>query len=883
MVGLFESRIGQEKAGLKVVRIFTFHANMAIIGKLTRMQDISQIKGLSEQEALEKQHQYGVNELPSAKPRNFFSLAFQVIREPMFILLLVAGTLYLLVGDIKEALLLLSFVFIVMGITFYQENKTEKALYALKRLSSPRALVIRDKMEKRIAGRDVVVGDILVLKEGDRVPADGVVLFGVNLSVDESLLTGESVPVRKISQEDTNISHPDEKKEHSWVYSGTLVVQGHGVVEVCAIGIQTELGKIGTILKRTAPEKTALQLETASLVKNIAILGFTLCLLVILADGFLRGHWIEGFLAGITLAMAILPEEIPVILTVFLALGAWRMSKENILTRNPQAIEMLGSATVLCVDKTGTLTLNKMSLTRVFASGAFYDIQSHLNDPFPEQFHEVLEFGILASQKDPFDPMERSLKDLGNKLLVHTEHLHHDWALVHEYPLSEELLAMSHVWQSPDEKKYFIAAKGSPEAVIDLCHLEQIQTQQILVQVGEMAKDGLRVLGVARAYFQHPDLPHHQHDFNFEFLGLLGFIDPIRPAVPEALSACRQAKIRVVMITGDYPATAQHIAREIGLAPAEEVLTGTEIEEISEPKLQDKIKSVAIFARIVPEQKLQLVNAFKANGDVVAMTGDGVNDSPALKSAHIGIAMGGRGTDVARESASLVLLDDDFTSIVHAIRMGRRIFDNLKKAIAYIVAIHIPIAGLSLIPVLFNLPLILLPAHIVFLQLIIDPVCSIVFEAEVEEKNIMSRPPRDIQSPIFNKTLLGFGALQGGGILMIILGVYISSLYRGLTAKDARTISFTLLVLANLILILINRSRTQSLWVTLKSKNPAFWWVSGGALVALGCILYIPVLRNLFQFSFLHPIDLLVCLGAGMIILGWLKGITLFQNRRLTS
>jgi Ca2+-transporting ATPase len=847
---------------------------------VNRALDLDNPRGLSEIEAAERLRQEGYNELPSSKQRSIFAIAFSVVREPMFLMLVACGVLYLLLGDVEEALMLLGFVFVVMGITLYQERKTERALEALRDLTSPRALVVRNGAEKRIAGRDVVRGDILVVKEGDRVPADAILLSCLNLSVDESLLTGESVPVRKSAAQAVEAMGPPGGDDLPFIYSSTLVVQGQGIAEVRAIGMRSEIGKIGRALQTVESEETPLQKETGQLVRNLVVVGLSLCALVIVIYGLTRGDWLQGFLAGITLAMATLPEEFPVVLSIFLALGAWRISQKQVLTRRVPAVETLGSATVLCVDKTGTLTLNRMSVSKMFAEGEYYELGNPVTSAMPETFHELAEFSILASQIDPFDPMEKAIKQLGEQYLGQTEHLHQDWALVHEYPLSKELLSLSRVWRSPNGTDYIIAAKGAPEAIADLCHFDEKQIERLSRHIGTMADEGLRVLGVAKARFEHPALPSVQHDFTFEFLGLVGLADPVRPTVPDAIRECYAAGIRVVMITGDYPGTARNIARQIGLTPSDRFITGPELDSLSDGDLRGRVKEANIFARVVPEQKLRLVNALKANGEVVAMTGDGVNDAPALKSAHIGIAMGGRGTDVARESAALVLLDDDFSSIVQAVKLGRRIFDNIKKAIAYILAIHVPIAGMSLIPVLLKWPLVLLPVHIVFLELIIDPACSIVFEAEPEETDVMTRRPRNPKARLFNRWTLTVSLLQGVSVLIIVLAVFAIALYRGQGEEQARALTFTTLIVANLGLIMTNRSWSRTIVSTLRSRNTALWLVILGAMVFLGLVLYVPFLRGLFRFGMLHPIDLWICLAAGIVSILWFEGLKLINGSR---
>ena len=844
--------------------------------------DINDISGLSESDVLRRLASEGYNELPLTKRRNVFDIALEVIREPMFLLLITGGVIYLFLGDIREAVMLMSFVIVVMGITLYQERKTERALEALKDLSSPRALVIRDKTRKRISGREIVRGDIIVLAEGDRVPADASLISCTNLSIDESLLTGESVPVLKTSCGSVEEMGRPGGDNIPFVFSGTLVVQGYGIAEVKSTGVNTELGKIGKALQAVEPEETLLQRETAHLVGRLAAWGLSICSLVVIVYGATRDDWLSGLLAGITLAMAMLPEEFPVVLTVFLALGAWRISQKRVLTRRVEAVETIGSTSVLCVDKTGTLTLNKMRIRKIYAGGKFCEIDD-ANNTIPEDFHEVVEFGILASQMKPFDPMEMAFTALGGQALSETEHLHENWTLVQEYPLSQDLLAMSRVWKSPDNINFIIAAKGAPEAIADICHLSEEHISGLSEKIDSMAKEGLRIIGVAKAEFRQTDLPVGQHDFKFKFLGLVGLADPVRPGVAEAIGECYAAGIRVVMITGDYAVTAQNIAKQIGLKQTDGIITGAELEKIDAAELRERIKTINIFARVVPEQKLHIVDALKANGEVVAMTGDGVNDAAALKSAHIGIAMGGRGTDVAREASSIVLLDDDFSSIVKAIRMGRRIFDNLKKAMTYILAIHVPIAGMSLLPVIFNWPLVLLPFHIVFLELIIDPACSIVFEAESEEINTMNKPPRNLQEPLFSRRNIAFSLMQGLSVLFVVLAVFVAAMYRGQGELDARTLSFTTLIIANIGLILTNRSRSSTIIDTLRSPNRALWWVLTGAIFFLCMVLYVPVLRDMFHFSTLHPVDIIISLAAGMISVIWFEAVKIINRRQRIS
>ena len=841
--------------------------------------DLKTIRGLTVQEVAEQFRKDGPNELPSSKPRSVFRIAVQVVLEPVFLILVACGAIYISLGDTQDAVVLLGFVFLVTAISLYQEHKTERTLEALRDLSSPRARVIRDGQESRIAGREVVVGDIVMLAEGDRVPADSLILSAINLSADESFLTGESVPVRKaaVGPGTTPPSTRPGGDDLPFVYSGTLITQGSGVAKVLATGMNTELGKVGKSLQTLLPEKTRLQKETAHWVWMLAIGAVLICLLVVVLYGFINGNWTLGLLSGLTLAMAILPNELPVVLTIFMAIGAWRISKHRVLTRRVPVIETLGSTTVLCVDKTGTVTMNRMSVKKLFVQDEFHDVKNGERGPLPEKFHGLVEFGILASQRDPFDPMERALNEAGERHLADTEHLHADWVLVRQYPLSRELLALSHVWRSPDGGDFVIAAKGAPEAIADLCHLDQKQMLDLTLRVQSMAAEGLRILGVAQATFSEPGLPDIQHDFRFEFLGIIGLEDPVRPGVPAAIQECNSAGVRVVMITGDYPGTAIHIARQIGLLRPENCLTGIELEALPDDELQKQIQTVNVFARIAPEQKLRLVKAMKANTEIVAMTGDGVNDAPALKAAHIGIAMGGRGTDVAREAAALVLLDDDFSSIVQAIRLGRRIFDNLRKAVAFTIATHLPIVGLTLVPLLMKWPMVLLPFHVAFLHLIIDPACSIILEAEPEESTVMQRPPRDPKEPLFDQGTLRISVMQGLSVMVTVLAVLAIANYLHRGEFETRALTFTTLVFANLALIFTNRSWTETAVRTLRTPNPALWIVTGGTTVLLGVVLFVPYTRTLFRFAFLHLNDFAICLGAALISIVWFEAFKLLR------
>lgn len=840
--------------------------------------DLQGLDGLTEDEASRRLQVEGPNELPVEKSRGMLTIALEVAREPMFLLLVAAGSLYLVMGEPADALMLLGFVVVVMAITIIQERRTERALDALRDLSSPRALVIRDGVHRRIPGREVVRGDIIILAEGDRVPADGVLRRGINLSIDESLLTGESVPVRKRPSTDARELDKPGGDDLPSVFSGTLVTAGQGIAEILFTGSRSELGKIGKALQKVEPEATLLQKETSRLVRIFAIAGLLACAFVVVTFALTRGGgadvWKQGFLAGIAMAMATLPEEFPVVLTVFLAIGAWRISRSNVLTRRMPAIETLGAATVLCVDKTGTLTQNRMTLRKLAISGASVDL-TELPEGLPEEHHALLENAILASKRDPFDPMEKALHEAGDHWVKGTEHLHPDWSLAREYSLTPELLAVSHAWSTGNGNEAVVAAKGAPEAIADLCHLTPEQQQVLSREVATLASQGLRVLGVARGTACLGELPEKHHDLSLSLVGLLGLEDPLRATVSAAMAECRTAGVRVVMITGDYPETARSIARQAGITDCDEVLTGSELDEMSDEDLTGRVGSFQVFARVVPEQKLRIVNALKSAGEIVAMTGDGVNDAPALKSAHIGIAMGSRGTDVARESAALVLLDDDFSSIVAAIRLGRRIYDNIKKAIVFILAVHVPIVGLSMVPVFFaDWPLLLLPVHIVFLELIIDPSCTLIFEAEDAEPDIMRRPPRSPDERLFSWRTVGIAMIQGLSVLAVCLGIFLFTRSEHAVGA-ARALMFTSLVVAFLVIILVNRSWSRTALSQLKVRNTALQWVLLGTTVMLVVVLLVPAAQRLFHFAPLHPKDLALALVAGFVCVLWFEVLKL--------
>lgn len=842
--------------------------------------------GLSEAEARLRLQQDGFNELPRAERRTALRIVLEVLREPMLALLLCGGVVYLLLGDLSEALLLLAFGAISVTITIVQEARTERVLEALRELTSPRALVVRDGERRRIAGREVVRGDLLVLAEGDRIPADAVLVSAHDLAVDESLLTGESVPVRK--QAATTSVAQAAPAEHRpggddlpFVYSGSLVVRGEGLAEVEATGPRSEIGKIGLSLHGLQAEPPRLQQQTARLVRLCFLGGAAISLAAVVLYGTLRGDWLQALLGGIAIGMSMLPEEFAVVLTVFMAMGAWRISKARVLTRRAAAIEVLGSATVLCTDKTGTLTQNRMSVAELrLPDGRSSYRAGSPSAPAGAEFFELARCSALASSPEPFDPMEKALHGFVQASLPAEGEAESPRTLIRTYGLRPELLAMSQVWRLPPREGVLVAAKGAPEAIARLCRLDSGEQAAMQDAVAAMARDGLRVLGVATTACDGEALPASQEGFSFRFLGLVGLADPLRPHVTEAVAECRSAGIRVVMITGDYPATAMAIARQAGL-DANEVVTGEQIKLADDSKLEALVKDVNVFARILPEQKLRIVQAMKRNGEIAAMTGDGVNDAPSLKAAHIGIAMGGRGTDVAREASSIVLLDDDFSSIVASIRLGRRIYDNLRKAMAFIFAVHVPIAGLALLPLVFGLPVILGPVHIAFLELIIDPVCSLVFEAEREERDVMTRPPRRADAELFSWALVGWSVLQGAMAFALIAAIFVVALRSGIPPAEARTLAFIALVTCIVALVLANRSFSASFLSAFFRPNPALLWIFVLIASILAAALFWPPASGLFRFGPLHLDDLLLTLGAGLLLLTVLELLKPIWARRL--
>lgn len=822
--------------------------------------DSPSLSGLTSEQAARQLARDGANALDAATRRGAWARLWGMLREPMFALLVVAASVYLVLGDLTEGLTLFVFVLAVLGLTFFQEGQSEAAIEALRQLSQPFAQVMRDGQRIRVPSHEVVAGDVLCIAEGDRIAADAWVLQADQLQVDESLLTGESVAVTKMAAPfDAALAASQQPGGDGLaaIFGGTFVVRGQAMVRVTATGMHSQMGRIGASLNQIETTLTPLQKQIAQLVKVLAWLTLGLCVVMILTLGLRDGAWLPALLSGIALAMAILPEEYPVVLAVFPALGARRLAQEGVLTRRINAIETLGATTVLCTDKTGTLTENRMQVAALAVGNASAPQLFKIHgQALPDTFHDLVEHAILASAPEPFDPMELAFHALGQTGLDHA-HLHPDWALVQTYALSPTLRAMSHVWRASEGAAHRVSTKGAPEAVMALCHLSPALQAQWGEQVHAMASEGLRVLAVARGQFVGDAWPSSAHDFDFEWLGLIGLHDPLRAEIPQAIADCHCASIKVIMITGDYPQTARVIANQAGLQGGE-TLTGDVIDKMSDDELSLCLKNVSVCARISPNQKLRIVQALKRNGEVVAMTGDGVNDAPALRAAHVGIAMGQRGTDVAREASSLVLVDDNFASIVKGIRLGRRIFGNLQKSMAYIFAIHIPIAGLALVPMVFALPPLLMPLHIALLELVIDPSCSIAFENEPAEPDVMQRPPRDVHAPIFGFQHMWASFFQGLGVLAATGAAYWQAM--AFPVDVQRAMVLLTLVTANAMLIFVNRA-----------SNRVALWIMALAMALVLAAIYTPWLAVPLGLARLGVAQVMtsLALGGASVVVAW--------------
>ncbi len=817
--------------------------------------------GLSAREAAARLVQSGPNKMPEDRKHGGWALAREILSEPMLLLLLAAAALYLAFGDFAEGALLAGFAIVTIWLVFYQRQRSENALAALRELGAPTCRVMRDGKPVTLLSEMVVPGDILLVGEGERIAADGILLEANHLLADESLLTGESAAVGKRKAAAGENSGEPGGDNQPFVWSGTLALRGHGIALVRETGINTRAGQIGVSLAEIETGKTRLELATGRIVRIFAVLALFASLSVALFYGLLKGDWLQGALSAIALAMGMLPEEFPVALAIFLALGAWRLAQIKVLARRPAVVEMLGAANVLCVDKTGTLTENRMRVRVLQTLDEAFEIRTG-REPVPTGLQPLAEAAWLATRHASPDPMDSAVTRMAGHRKSAVP-LHEDWPLAREYGLTPGLLATTMAWQDAPGH-YAMATKGAPEAVLHLCCADKALTNHVLAAVQALGVRGLRVLAVAKASAKGDLPPQKPADVAFTFSGLVAFEDPLRRTVPAAVAEARRAGMSVKMITGDFPGTALAIAAEAGIDVAEGALTGAELAKLDDAALAMAASRHCVFARVTPDQKLRLVQALKSGGGIVAMTGDGVNDAPALKAADIGIAMGQRGTDVAREAAGIVLLDEDFGRIVAAVRMGRRIFDNLRKVMIYIAAIHVPIAGLAIVPLLMGLPPMLFPAHVILIEMIIDPMCSIVFEATPEEKAIMDRPPRKAGDLIAGAPQILLGLAQGAFVLAVVLGVYVYVLGLGRDENTARTLAFIALTSGNLALVRLNEARGLMLFTLFARGYIVAWAVTLAAVaVVSGCIM-VPWLQDLFRFAAPSPLDALAAAAAGL-------------------
>lgn len=811
---------------------------------------MDQYQGLSSKEAKKRFLEQGPNELEAEKETSTFRQILAALQEPMLLLLAGTATLYFFLGQTGDALVMLVFVAFVSGISVSQELKTQRTIAQLRELSAPDVEVIRDGQRKRIPTRDLVVGDLFILYEGERVAADGELLEASDLLIDESLLTGEAEAVEK----DPTFETKEDYWQGNRCYAGTFVIRGSAIAQVTEIGSRTEYGKIGVALEETKLRPTPLEIQTRQLVQRMALVGLVLCFSVIGIVYFRGSNFSESLIAGLTLAMAMIPEEFPVVLTVFLALGASRLARKEALARRIPAVETLGAVTVLCVDKTGTLTKNEMTVR-----GSSWETTEE----------DLIRTSILASELVPYDPMEEAFFSFAKTKGFDPKTFQQEGELVHEYAFSRETKMMGHIWKLGEE--HLLAVKGSPETVLPRC----ANGEALASQVEKYAKEGRRVLAFAKATAGEPF--GELEDYSLEAVGLLALADPPREGVREAIATCQRAGIRLKMITGDYGPTAEAIAHEVGILDHHQVLTGEEMDELTQEELEDRVEAVNVFARVRPEHKLRIVRALRARGQVVGMTGDGVNDAPALKEADIGIAMGGRGSSVAREAADLVLLDDDFSTIERSVADGRRIFDNIRKAMSYILVVHFPIALLALFAPLFGLPLLLLPIHVVLLELIIDPTCSIVFEAQGAEEDLMTRPPRDRDEPIIKGEMLWELALLGIALLVVAFVPYRQMLLEGYPLEIARSFALSTMLFGNIFLVASMESNIAPFYRP--EPNPTRFWVNTFTLGSLLLLLYLPFAQRLFQTGPLSFTQLAGAAGLAAVAVFW-REIGKWQRRR---
>jgi Ca2+-transporting ATPase len=815
------------------------------------------IEGLSSEEVIRSREKFGPNKLDYKKENTFLDAVVRIAKDPMIILLLVAASIYFISGQVGDGIFLVAAIVLIASISLYQDSRSKNALEKLKDYSQPKCKVIRNGEEDEIKSEDLVLGDSLMVEEGTAITADGVIVHSNDFSVNESILTGESLSVYK-----------DKTKEDKFIYSGTTVTSGLAIATISAVGNETKLGKIGTSLEGISEEKTPLEKQIANFVKKMAIAGAVVFAIVWAINYWQSQDVLNSLLQSLTLAMSILPEEIPVAFTTFMALGAWRLMKMGIVVKQMKTVETLGSATVICTDKTGTITENRMSLAKLFLLST--DKIYPPKDSQSEDEKELIKLAMWASEPIPFDPMEVALHQSYKEVIQKDERP--DYKMVHEYPLGGKPPMMTHVFENAEGHR-IIAAKGAPEALINASNLTDSEKQKVHAAIEMLATDGYRVLGVGVADFTGSDYPEEQEDLPFEFRGIVAFYDPPKENIQKVLEDFSTAGIAVKIITGDNAATTTSIAKQIEFRGYEKSISGDELMELSEDELKTCVMDTAIFTRMFPDAKLKIINALKANNQIVAMTGDGMNDGPALKAAHIGIAMGQKGTEIAKQAASLILLEDDLSKMVDAIGMGRKIYTNLKKAIQYIISIHIPIILTVFIPLTLGwiYPNIFSPIHIIFLELIMGPTCSIIYENEPMEPNTMSKKPKPLTNTFFNWKELSVSIVQGLVITAGTLLVYQYAVMNGFGEALTRTMTFSVLIAANIFLTLINRSFYYSILTTLKYKNNMVLYIILITVGIVGLIFYIKPLTSFFEFETLNLFQLCICVGIGFVSVIWFE------------
>ena len=822
------------------------------------------ITGLTDEQVTLARKKFGSNLLDYKKENGFLETLLGILKEPMTILLLVAASIYFISGQSGDGIFLVAAILFITSISLYQDKRSKNALEKLKAFSQPKCKVIRNGQIVEISSKELVVGDSLMVEEGTSISADGTIIQSNDFSVNESILTGESFAVFK-----------DKTSEDSRIYSGTTVASGLAIATITAIGNETKLGKIGTSLEGISEEETPLEKQIANFVKKMAIAGAIVFVIVWGINYWHSRELLKSLLQSLTLAMSILPEEIPVAFTTFMALGAWRLMKMGIVVKQMKTVETLGSATIICTDKTGTITENKMSLAKLFVLKT--NKISEPTDQLSDEEKELIKLAMWASEPIPFDPMEIALHQAYTNSIK--EDQRPNYKLAHEYPLGGKPPMMTHSFEDKNGHR-ITAAKGAPEALINVSPLSNDEKQQIYSAIELLASEGYRVLGVAVSTFEGDDFPDKQQDLPFEFKGIVGFYDPPKKNIRKVLEDFNIAGIGVKIITGDNAATTAAIAKQIGFIGYEKSISGNELMQLTNDQLKVKVMDTAIFTRMFPEAKLKIINALKANNQIVAMTGDGVNDGPALKAAHIGIAMGKKGTEIAKQAASPILLEDDLSKMVDAVAMGRKIYTNLKKAIQYIISIHIPIILTVFIPLVLGwiYPNIFSPIHVIFLEIIMGPTCSIIYENEPMEKNSMLKKPKALGSTFFNWNELSVSILQGLLITAGTLFIYQYAVKNGYNEARTRTMIFTALIVANIFLTLINRSFYYSIITTLRYKNNLVLFIIFITIVLVGLILYVKPLTAFFQFETLNLLQLSVCISVGFVSVIWFEMVKLFKR-----